>query len=123
MAARNEKLITSSDCGKLGYDPASRNWQDFNASVFQDIKALPNDNLIFVDFDGLNLSSDNGTSWASTPIQLAEGVNVTCKEDITYITGFGETLFSTNNGVSFTCLLYTSPSPRDATLSRMPSSA
>ena len=24
---------------------------------------------------------------------------------------------------SFTCLLYTSPSPRDATLSRMPSSA
>ena len=26
-------------------------------------------------------------------------------------------------GVVFTCLLYTSPSPRDATLSRMPSSA
>ena len=26
-------------------------------------------------------------------------------------------------GVSYTCLLYTSPSPRDATLSRMPSSA
>ena len=27
------------------------------------------------------------------------------------------------NGNSFACLLYTSPSPRDATLSRMPSSA
>ena len=27
------------------------------------------------------------------------------------------------DGKSFTCLLYTSPSPRDATLSRMPSSA
>ena len=26
-------------------------------------------------------------------------------------------------GVPFSCLLYTSPSPRDATLSRMPSSA
>ena len=26
-------------------------------------------------------------------------------------------------GLLFTCLLYTSPSPRDATLSRMPSSA
>ena len=26
-------------------------------------------------------------------------------------------------GGSYTCLLYTSPSPRDATLSRMPSSA
>ena len=27
------------------------------------------------------------------------------------------------NGLRTTCLLYTSPSPRDATLSRMPSSA
>ena len=26
-------------------------------------------------------------------------------------------------GIPYTCLLYTSPSPRDATLSRMPSSA
>ena len=26
-------------------------------------------------------------------------------------------------GMPYTCLLYTSPSPRDATLSRMPSSA
>ena len=28
-----------------------------------------------------------------------------------------------NNGSNYICLLYTSPSPRDATLSRMPSSA
>ena len=28
-----------------------------------------------------------------------------------------------NFGMEYTCLLYTSPSPRDATLSRMPSSA
>ena len=28
-----------------------------------------------------------------------------------------------NEGFTYTCLLYTSPSPRDATLSRMPSSA
>ena len=28
-----------------------------------------------------------------------------------------------SNGGAMTCLLYTSPSPRDATLSRMPSSA
>ena len=27
------------------------------------------------------------------------------------------------NGIGYPCLLYTSPSPRDATLSRMPSSA
>ena len=30
---------------------------------------------------------------------------------------------SYNDGAAYTCLLYTSPSPRDATLSRMPSSA
>ena len=33
------------------------------------------------------------------------------------------TLMSTPFSQSLTCLLYTSPSPRDATLSRMPSSA
>ena len=32
-------------------------------------------------------------------------------------------MFGTTNGYIGTCLLYTSPSPRDATLSRMPSSA
>ena len=30
---------------------------------------------------------------------------------------------ATGTGIAITCLLYTSPSPRDATLSRMPSSA
>ena len=30
---------------------------------------------------------------------------------------------SIKKGINFLCLLYTSPSPRDATLSRMPSSA
>ena len=32
-------------------------------------------------------------------------------------------LFGNLNGSEYSCLLYTSPSPRDATLSRMPSSA
>ena len=32
-------------------------------------------------------------------------------------------LFTSVDGYKYTCLLYTSPSPRDATLSRMPSSA
>ena len=47
---------------------------------------------------GLNLGSTNGTIW-----------------------GIPEVLQL--NPVTYTCLLYTSPSPRDATLSRMPSSA
>ena len=32
-------------------------------------------------------------------------------------------LFAENGHIFYVCLLYTSPSPRDATLSRMPSSA
>ena len=35
----------------------------------------------------------------------------------------GHLFFKTKNGKYWRCLLYTSPSPRDATLSRMPSSA
>ena len=34
-----------------------------------------------------------------------------------------EKLVLDNEDMSYICLLYTSPSPRDATLSRMPSSA
>ena len=34
-----------------------------------------------------------------------------------------KTAESLNDGIIYLCLLYTSPSPRDATLSRMPSSA
>ena len=43
----------------------------------------------------------------------------------TEIAGSNGGLFTINNdgSYSFDCLLYTSPSPRDATLSRMPSSA
>ena len=35
----------------------------------------------------------------------------------------GNFVFQSNGDFNWTCLLYTSPSPRDATLSRMPSSA
>ena len=48
---------------------------------------------------------DSGTGWPSFFKEASEEI-VTEKEDISY-----------------GCLLYTSPSPRDATLSRMPSSA
>ena len=55
-------------------------------------------------------------------------LNTASKHLLTYVSGLGPTIaknivdFRTENG-PFTCLLYTSPSPRDATLSRMPSSA
>ena len=37
--------------------------------------------------------------------------------------GYKVVLINSNPATIMTCLLYTSPSPRDATLSRMPSSA
>ena len=37
--------------------------------------------------------------------------------------GHKTNLYTSPHLLSYTCLLYTSPSPRDATLSRMPSSA
>ena len=44
--------------------------------------------------------------------------------DLTFPKGTkATTKMKTRNGEIYTCLLYTSPSPRDATLSRMPSSA
>ena len=48
--------------------------------------------------------------------------------DLKAFSGFTKCLVGTaineqENGLAVVCLLYTSPSPRDATLSRMPSSA
>ena len=42
---------------------------------------------------------------------------------ITYALGFGFLFWCLFMGAVITCLLYTSPSPRDGLLSRMPSSA
>ena len=56
-------------------------------------------------------------------------INDTCNEPVPTVAGLGETLWQrvqnlqTELGLAYYCLLYTSPSPRDATLSRMPSSA
>ena len=44
------------------------------------------------------------------------------RENATYTINFGDAIQDLTQG-NKTCLLYTSPSPRDATLSRMPSSA
>ena len=57
-----------------------------------------------------------GTMGLASSIGL--GVALAQKQKVISIDGDGSVL--TNLG---TCLLYTSPSPRDATLSRMPSSA
>ena len=45
------------------------------------------------------------------------------KEEVTDIAEIFSTPLTGSYNWDYTCLLYTSPSPRDATLSRMPSSA
>ena len=50
-------------------------------------------------------------------------ISTTVGPDKTYIRNLGEHLLPVDYELHYDCLLYTSPSPRDATLSRMPSSA
>ena len=50
-------------------------------------------------------------------------VILTSMHNIAYYTGFIYCSFGRPYGCVVTCLLYTSPSPRDGLLSRMPSSA
>jgi len=61
-----------------------------------------------------NKTSDGtGTgSFTSSLTQLTPGTNY-----------YGRAFATNSEGPGYGCLLYTSPSPRDATLSRMPSSA
>ena len=62
------------------------------------------------------------------PIQAVENLEKIVKEELTNAKIFNKEEDKSNkkgndNDILNTCLLYTSPSPRDATLSRMPSSA
>ena len=72
---------------------------------------------------------DAGDPVEQAKIYNAEGADELCFLDITASSDDRETLFEVvkktaeNCFIPLTCLLYTSPSPRDATLSRMPSSA
>ena len=77
---------------------------------------------------GLKLHEDWGTTPASIDNCLSVAdqydVQVAIHTDTLNESGFVETTLAAFKGRTIhTCLLYTSPSPRDATLSRMPSSA
>ena len=70
------------------------------------------------------------TNWNTANIAKLEDCSSDACGTVTVTSNFDyEANFNINCGfsgainVTYTCLLYTSPSPRDATLSRMPSSA
>ena len=67
---------------------------------------------------GVLRSTDNGITWTEFNIGLAN-LNV----QTLAISGTNIFAGTFGGGVYLTCLLYTSPSPRDRTRSRMPSSA
>ena len=62
------------------------------------------------------------------PIPASDGAGVKLKRSIGVEPNYFDPFlmldeFGSENSEDYICLLYTSPSPRDATLSRMPSSA
>ena len=88
-------------------------------SQFIQRKFQLNDNQVYN-----NIMKYGNTTAASIPIALAEAHQDghIKKNDIILLAAFGSG-FTWGSALIRCCLLYTSPSPRDATLSRMPSSA
>ena len=79
-----------------------------------------------MDFDPLH--EDLIFSLETEPDQQCRNISITDDPILEDVETFTVSLTTTDEKVniniaSATCLLYTSPSPRDATLSRMPSSA
>ena len=89
-------------------------------------KAPPNNHAIMVTIDGL-VQHKNAYTLVSQNLTLRfdDAPNINSEIEITHI-GFSSSLVGPTSAVSSfygSCLLYTSPSPRDRTRSRMPSSA
>ena len=93
---------------------------DFAEKTFGGLHILFNNAGIMHSDDG-DAESTEESVWDLTMDINVKGVFFGCKYGIPLIkkSGGGSII----NTASFVCLLYTSPSPRDATLSRMPSSA
>ena len=70
-----------------------------------------------------DLSNQGGMSFSNGSITANGTLNVTNIVINGKVSGSSGYIIPSQSGQSGDCLLYTSPSPRDATLSRMPSSA
>ena len=84
-------------------------------------QTISNFPLAYETFGNLNENKDNAilVCHALTGDQFVTGINPITKKDGWWTYAVGPTAYVHHPS----CLLYTSPSPRDATLSRMPSSA
>ena len=83
------------------------------------------------DISGRGLSADMTWSSGTTAVNAAGTTrsttsalnNITCAAPAYRADGNGSLYFNGSSSCAYVCLLYTSPSPRDGLLSRMPSSA
>ena len=93
-----------------------------NSGLYAD---LPRANIASVDLASSNLTISKQITGQSTDAVGTLTITSTDALDTSagITSAFFETFDAERYGVFDACLLYTSPSPRDATLSRMPSSA
>ena len=90
-------------------------------SVAEDT-ALPIAGVSVADVDSSTLTTTLSVSSGTINVTAGPGVIGNGSASVT-ITGTAAQINAALAGLSYTCLLYTSPSPRDRTRSRMPSSA
>ena len=75
----------------------------------------------FDTFDAVDIYDARERSWSTTQLSVPRGLLAAASDGTTALFAGGFTTLPAGNKTS--CLLYTSPSPRDRTRSRMPSSA
>ena len=117
---RSSRLITYnfiSEDGKDSFTFKPENTSNRSYSYSRTVNVLPN-----VDYKVKAVTSGKTSSEKEFNIQIA-APGTKGRGDRAAITGYQPRRGRYDYGPSEPCLLYTSPSPRDATLSRMPSSA
>ena len=124
VSAVSGKAITFTDNETEGYQ-AESNKNNFTIDVTSDLVTIDNEKgLIIINVDenfDLDLSSEYTMSIDEGAfVSSVSGLASEAFADVTF-----ETITPTNGAdtIAGLCLLYTSPSPRDGLLSRMPSSA
>ena len=105
---------------KLPIPPVGR-FQEITQGIFQSggditdtIESWTKDNveINILDTDGTNITEKN----------IVEKIGIILSDDLPF-NEYEKDILDTYDKISLGCLLYTSPSPRDGLLSRMPSSA
>ena len=109
----------------LQADPGALNPIMSGSAATADISRLAYDSLVYQDPDTSEFKPWLAEKWEETPTSAS----FTIREGVTCTDGSTLNAQTVANNINFVadpangCLLYTSPSPRDRTRSRMPSSA